>query len=61
MSYFDVMDPVVRTDNINSVIRAQICPSDGQVIDLEVDCEVEDNVELGAIYQDQIVDRGIDG
>lgn len=55
-----VMNPVVGTNDIDSIIRSQVTTTNGQVVCLEVDDEVEDNVKLGAVNKDEVVDCSID-
>lgn len=61
IAYFVVVHPVVRAHGINSVVAAQVGSPDGEVVYLEVDPKVEDEVELGAVDQEEVVDRGVDG
>ena len=54
------MNPVICTDNVNSVVRAEICAPNCQVINLNIDSKVEHNVKLRTVNKDQVVNRGID-
>lgn len=58
---FDIMHPVVCTNYINTIIGAEVGTADSQMIDFQIDSEVKDDVELGAVNQDKIMHRGIDG
>lgn len=60
-THFNVVDPVVCTNNVNSIIGAQVCPANGQMVDLEVLGEVKDDVKLGAVNEDYVVDNSVDG
>ena len=54
------MNIIVCSNGIDSIIRSQVRPSNGQVIDFNIKCKIEDKVELGAVNQQQIVDCSID-
>jgi hypothetical protein len=60
-THFNVVDPVVCTNNVNSVVGAQVSSADGQMVHLEVLGKVKDDVKLGAVNEDDIVDSSVDG
>ena len=57
--YFVVMDVVVRPDCVDTVVAAQVGSSDREMVRFDVHGEVQNNMELGTVDQDQVMDRGV--
>jgi hypothetical protein len=59
-SYLDVVDPIIGANHINAIIGAEVGPSDGQMIYLQVLSKVKDDVKFGTVDEDNIVRRNVD-
>lgn len=55
------MNPIVRANSIDAIVASQICATDCEMVDLNIETVVKNKVEFGAINQDQIVDRRVGG
>lgn len=56
-----VVDPVVLANCVNAVIATQIGATDGEMIHFHIFPELEDEVELGAVNQNKIMEASING
>ena len=59
MAHLVVVDPVVCTNSIYTVVTSKICTTNGEVVDFDVETIIEDKVKLRAIDQDQIMNRSV--
>lgn len=48
-AYLIVVNPIVGSNGINSIIAPQVCSPDSQMVDFNINGKVQDNVELGAV------------
>lgn len=49
-AYLIVVDPIVGSNGINAIVTTQVSSPDGQMVGFNVNGEVQDNVELGAVH-----------
>jgi hypothetical protein len=54
------VNPVILADSINAIVAPKIGSTNGQVVHFDVSSKLEDEVELWAIDQDEIVEARID-
>ena len=54
-----IVDPVVLTDGVNTIVASKAGASDRQVVDLDILRKVEHKVELRAIHEDEVVNASI--
>lgn len=59
--YFVVVDVVVRPDSVDTIVATQIGASDRKMVRFDIHGEVQNNMELGTIDQDQVMDGGVCG
>lgn len=59
MTNLIVMNVVICSDRINTVVATQIRSADGQVIYFDVQDKIEHNVKFWTVNQDQVMDRRI--
>lgn len=60
-NYLVVVNPIVRANSIDAIVASQICASDCEMADLNIETVVKGKVKFGAINQDQVVDRRVGG
>lgn len=53
------MNVVIASNRVYTIVAAQICPANSQVIHFDVQHKIEDNVELWTVNQDQVVNSGV--
>jgi hypothetical protein len=59
MTYHHIVDPNVRAGDIDTIRTTDIRPTDGDVIDLSGIRVVDDDMELGRIDEDEVVERPV--
>lgn len=59
--YLDIVDPVIRAHYVDTIIRAKVSASNCQVVNLKVDSKVEDDMEFGAVNQNEIMNCSVNG
>jgi hypothetical protein len=60
MANLIVMNVVVRSNRINTIVATQVRPADGQVIYFDVQDKIEHNVKFRTVHQNQVMNRRID-
>lgn len=53
---FVIVNPVILANRINAIIASKIGSTNGEMVHFDVSPELEDEVELGTIDQDEIVE-----
>lgn len=59
--YLVVVYPIVCPNSINAILTTQVGSTNSQMISFNVDSKVKNDVELRAVDEDQVMDRGIGG
>lgn len=54
-----IVDPVVLPNSINAIVAPKISPANSEVVHFDVPSKLEDEVKLGAIDKDEIVETSI--
>ena len=51
-----IMNVVIRSNCVDTIVATQITSPDGQMICLHIDRKVKNNVEFRAVHENQVVD-----
>ena len=55
-----IMNPVIITNSIDSIITAKVCSTDRKMVDFNIDTEIKHKMKLRAVHENQIMNCCID-